>query len=374
MHPAGLSPAHIGGHIRFVVGVVAEALSRSCPAGDARTVSCAIKIINSMRDFRELYACLKVPPDSADASWYRQRGYQFEKVLHDLLDLEDLAPRTSYKIEGEQIDGSFVYNGKVFLLEAKWHKSELPASVIYAFKGKVDGKLIGTIGVFISISGYSPDGIDALSLGKTLNVILFDAEDIDAAMNPEVGFRKVLEFKLRVAAEEGAVYVPYKVASVAEVPTSLAIVCEGMIDREILRAVIDRIVRLDNIQLQVDYYVAGGSYNLSKVANSINSLAPQGTKVLIVADADMGTERIHRLVAEQLDFTDWGLVLPDPFIESWLFDDIEEFHHARRLGGIRGLLSNMIHQKAMEMDIDKLAEKDPAFCTLLNEIRSLSGS
>jgi len=36
--PTGLSPAHIGGRTRFVVGFVAEALSRSRPAGDAEAV------------------------------------------------------------------------------------------------------------------------------------------------------------------------------------------------------------------------------------------------------------------------------------------------------------------------------------------------
>jgi hypothetical protein len=41
------------------------------------------------------------------------------------------------------------------LLEAKWHRDEfeLPASTIYEFKGKVDGKLVGTVGIFISMSG-----------------------------------------------------------------------------------------------------------------------------------------------------------------------------------------------------------------------------
>jgi hypothetical protein len=35
VHSTGLSPAHFGGHTRLRVDVVAEALSRSRPAGDA---------------------------------------------------------------------------------------------------------------------------------------------------------------------------------------------------------------------------------------------------------------------------------------------------------------------------------------------------
>ncbi len=57
-------------------------------------------------------------------------------------------PHTSMRPKGEVIDGSFVLDDRYFLLEAKWHKDPIPASDLYAFKGKVDGKLIGTIGVF----------------------------------------------------------------------------------------------------------------------------------------------------------------------------------------------------------------------------------
>ncbi|WP_204246089.1 restriction endonuclease [Eubacterium sp. An3] len=83
-------------------------------------------------------------------------------------------PRASYKISGEQIDGSVVLGDKVYLLEAKWYKKEMATSDIYAFKGKVDEKLVGTIGIFISISGFSKDSVDALIFGKEITVILFD--------------------------------------------------------------------------------------------------------------------------------------------------------------------------------------------------------
>ena len=133
-------------------------------------------------DFREKYKEWLEAPEDADPTWYRKRGYAFEGILKNCLTHEQLDPRSSYKTEGEQIDGSFFLDGSVFLLEAKWHKDELPASAIYQFKGKVDGKLAGTIGVFISMSGYSKDAVDALTLGKSLNVILFGKEDIDAAI------------------------------------------------------------------------------------------------------------------------------------------------------------------------------------------------
>jgi hypothetical protein len=131
-------------------------------------------------------------------------------VLHDLLQEEGLEPRLHYRPSGEEIDGSFVLHGRIFLLEAKWHNDPIPASALYAFKGKVDGKLVSTLGIFISISGYSRDAVDALMVGKDLNVVLFDGADIDACMDQNVGFKAVLGYKLRLASEIGLVYAPYE--------------------------------------------------------------------------------------------------------------------------------------------------------------------
>ena len=62
------------------------------------------------------------------------------------------------------------------LFEAKWTGDPVPASMLYQFRGKLEGKLTGTLGIFISIGGYSADAVDALVAGKSLNLVLFDRE------------------------------------------------------------------------------------------------------------------------------------------------------------------------------------------------------
>jgi len=136
----------------------------------------------------------------------RRRGYQFERFLYALLAAEALEPSTNYRPDGEEIDGSFIHNGRLFLLEAKWHDEPMPASAVYAFKGKVDGKLVGTIGVFISMSGYGTDAVSALVRGKELNILLFDRTDIESSLSQRNSFTRVLEDSLRKAAERGIVY------------------------------------------------------------------------------------------------------------------------------------------------------------------------
>jgi hypothetical protein len=44
----------------------------------------------------------------------QKRGYEFEKLIEAKLQNEKLEPRASYKPKGEQIDGSFFWEGKTF--------------------------------------------------------------------------------------------------------------------------------------------------------------------------------------------------------------------------------------------------------------------
>jgi hypothetical protein len=96
------------------------------------------------------------------------------------------------------------------LVETKWQQEPVPASTVYAFRAKVDGKLIGTMGVFIAINGFSDDAPEALRRGKEINVLLFDGEDLEYALTARYSFSDVLRAKLRHAAQYGAVDYAFK--------------------------------------------------------------------------------------------------------------------------------------------------------------------
>ncbi len=59
------------------------------------------------------------------------RGFRFEARLAELFSIFKLAPRSSFRNTGEQIDGSFRLNDEFYLMEAKWHQKErrLPTSM-----------------------------------------------------------------------------------------------------------------------------------------------------------------------------------------------------------------------------------------------------
>ncbi|MEN8218995.1 MAG: restriction endonuclease [Pseudomonadota bacterium] len=140
---------------------------------------------------------------------HQQRGYEFEKFIFDLLEYENLSPSPSYRYRGEQIDGFFEFENRFFLLEAKWWREPVSVSDIYVFRAKIEGRLSGTLGVFISMAGYTVEVPTVLRYGKEINVILFNKKDMEFALADNCSFGTVLKTKLRRAAQHGDVYYPF---------------------------------------------------------------------------------------------------------------------------------------------------------------------
>jgi hypothetical protein len=133
-----------------------------------------------------------------------------EKLLVDLARTEKLDAAPSYRGAGEQVDGYFVVDYRHFLLEAKWHRSPATASEVFAFQGKLRGKLLGTLGLFVSISGFASDMPSALVLGKEIDVLLADRSDIERALDDKRSFHEMMRVKMRAAAQRGDVYYTYQ--------------------------------------------------------------------------------------------------------------------------------------------------------------------
>lgn len=345
---------------------------------------------NSEEVHREYTDLIGLPPDS-DAAAKRSRGYAFERLLKKLFLIDDLDPRTGYKPAGEQIDGSIYLDGRVYLLEAKWHADPLPASTLYQFKGKVDGKLAGTLGIFISMSGYADDAIDALTLGKGLNMILVDRSDMDAAIIRGNGFKKVLKLKLRKAAEEGVIYFPVegelvtaKKSRVVEIDdlrydhttggvfgmqpvepatADLLIVCEGDSDRVIISVLAERILADAASPRSIKILTAMGKITIPRVANALWSNFHSESKMLIVADGDNDPLGTANMLTNGLDFPEWVAAIPNPSIENWLNIDGD----ALRRRGMKHRLEQS-RLAAEQLDINALRARDGQFARFYNAI------
>lgn len=135
----------------------------------------------------------------------QSRGYAFERFLKRLFTFYGLEARSAFRLQGEQIDGSFVLGAETYLLEAKWQNNQVSIGELHAFHGKLEQKAAWTRGLFVSYSGFSPDGLHAFGRGK--RVICADGLDIYDALSRQIPFNKVLESKVRRAAETGESFV-----------------------------------------------------------------------------------------------------------------------------------------------------------------------
>lgn len=133
------------------------------------------------------------------------RGYAFERFLKDLFEANGLSPRASFKLVGEQIDGSFELSSDTYLLEAKWTNEQIGASDLHSFHGKLDQKAAWSRGLFISESGFTEDGLIAFGKGK--RVICMDGLDLYEMLDKNLPFGEVVSKKARGAAESGNPFV-----------------------------------------------------------------------------------------------------------------------------------------------------------------------
>lgn len=65
------------------------------------------------------------------------RGFKFEAWLNELFHAYHLSPRSSFRLVGEQIDGSFQLDQQTYLVEAKWKKDPISAADLHILEGKL---------------------------------------------------------------------------------------------------------------------------------------------------------------------------------------------------------------------------------------------
>jgi hypothetical protein len=131
----------------------------------------------------------------------QERGYAFERWLKSLFDAYDIDARGAFRLVGEQIDGSFQLGGETYLLEARWRNATADIGHLHTFHGKLEQKAFWSRGLFISVAGFSDDGLEAFGKGKRL--ICMDGFDLHETLDRGLAFDMVLSRKVRRAAETG---------------------------------------------------------------------------------------------------------------------------------------------------------------------------
>ena len=137
----------------------------------------------------------------------QEGGYEFEEWFYRLLDYCEITNRKPYKSGGRQIDGSLTYEGTTYLVELKFTKEQSGATDIDSLKAKVHNMADNTMGIMISISGYSSTAISDASGSKT-PLLIMDASHLYLFLSGAMGFGEIISRVRRHASQTGEAYLP----------------------------------------------------------------------------------------------------------------------------------------------------------------------
>lgn len=109
----------------------------------------------------------------------QQRGRLFEELVRKAISTyADIV--LAFSLPGEQIDGAFFYKERCFLLEVKWENKKISTTKLDHFQSVVDRRPEGTLGLFVSASGFTENAILRCTTAKRPNVLLWGNQHVEA--------------------------------------------------------------------------------------------------------------------------------------------------------------------------------------------------
>lgn len=134
-------------------------------------------------------------------------GYAFQDWFYDFLTFMEMEHRRPYNTGGRQIDGSVTVDGTTYLIELKFTSDQAGGPDIDVFRGKVESKADNTMGLFVSMAGYSSVAVKEAS-GKKSTLLLLDASHIYLALTGGMEYIDIVRRIRRHASQTGESFLP----------------------------------------------------------------------------------------------------------------------------------------------------------------------
>jgi hypothetical protein len=132
-------------------------------------------------------------------------GYAFQDWFYDFAAFAEVEHRRPYNSNGRQIDGSITVDGTTYLVELKFTSDQAGGPDIDIFRGKVESKADNTMGLFLSMAGYSSVAVTEAS-GKKTALLLLDASHMYLVLTAGMSFLDVVRRLRRHASQTGESY------------------------------------------------------------------------------------------------------------------------------------------------------------------------
>lgn len=134
-------------------------------------------------------------------------GYEFQNWFYDLVDFFEMTHRRPYVSDGRQIDGSLTVEGTTYLTELKFTKEQAGAPDVDTFLVKVNDKADNTMGIMVSMSGYSKTAMQQAS-GRKTPLILMDYSHVYVVLGGTWTLPEIVSRLRRHASQTGNAFLP----------------------------------------------------------------------------------------------------------------------------------------------------------------------
>jgi hypothetical protein len=135
----------------------------------------------------------------------QQSGYDFQAWFYDLANYFEVVNRRPYVSGGRQIDGSITVDGTTYLVELKFTREQSDSLDIDSLHKKVTSKADNTMGILISISGYSSVAINEAS-GPRTPLLLLDHDHIYLLLSGSMTLEELICRVRRHSSQTGDAY------------------------------------------------------------------------------------------------------------------------------------------------------------------------
>lgn len=127
-----------------------------------------------------------------------RRGYHLQDLLNRTFDLYEIPVHKSFTRNqgGEQIDGAFKLDGWHYLVECRWREKLADIRQLDGLKGQIDRSGKQTMGVFLSINGWSENVCPLLKQNPEKSIILMDGYDLRGVLSVQADLRDFLLAKI----------------------------------------------------------------------------------------------------------------------------------------------------------------------------------
>jgi hypothetical protein len=190
-------------------GMVLPGASTSSASG-ANTIAPQVIIAKERAEFRrQLERLLLMFDGMATSSNDSQgRGYLLQELLNQAFLLHNVPVFRSFTRNdgGEQIDGAFKLEGWHYLVECRWRKKLADIRELDGLSGQLNRSGKQTMGLFLSINGWSDNVVPLLKQSPQKSIILMEGSDLRCALTGTPSLPDLILAKAAKLSLEGEPY------------------------------------------------------------------------------------------------------------------------------------------------------------------------